>query len=374
VVEEGESEEVVRLRRALWLTSIALSGLLIVVLGLLWNGKNNDEFNVDELTTVEKVANFLGEDDERAELPTGVFIQSLRFVSSSDVHITGYIWQRWSAELTGKFKQGAILPELVDSSVELREDYRVRDGDVEVIGWYFEGLFRQPFEYDDYPFDHKQVWIRIWPKDFAENLVLTPDFGAYPGGTGLDDTFGIDASIVLGEWRTDDTYFDYQVTDYNTNFGIPNYVGQEAFPELRFNVLVRRQFQNAFLVNLVPLLVVAALAFGAVLTVTRQEELSARFGYNVSGVIATISALFFVVLLAHIQLRQEFPGAGVVYLEYFYFLMYLVLMAVGINAFLVSTRGANSGWLSELGDNMVMKLAYWPGILATVVVVTAVSF
>ena len=212
----------------------------------------------------------------------------------------------------------------------------------------------------------------IWPQNFAANLVLTPDFDAYPA-TGLGDTFGIEESIVLGEWNIDDTYFDYQLANYNTNFGITDYVGQTGFPELRFNVQVRRQFHDAFLVNIVPLAVAAALAFGTVLTVTRLEDMWDRLGYNVTAVIATISALFFVVVLAHIQLRQEFPGAGVVYFEYFYFLMYLVLLAVAINAFVVSTRPAREGALGELGDNLVMKLAFWPVILAAAVVVTALA-
>jgi ABC-type Fe3+-siderophore transport system permease subunit len=122
-------------------------------------------------------------------------------------------------------------------------------------------------------------------------------------------------------------------------------------------VLLRRKPENTVVVNLAPLLVVASLALGAVLTVTRRNELADRFGYNVSGVIGMVSALFFVVLLSHIQPRQDFAGAGVTYLEYFYFMMYLVLMAVATNAFLISTRPHRHAATRELGDNMVFKLA-----------------
>lgn len=379
---EGSNEVVERGQRSLWITSNAISLVLVLLLLLLWSSKNSEDIVDDQLTGDAAVAEFLTRVDDqpgsasvgdtRSLLPTGVFVQSLRFLSASDVHITGYIWQRWSPELRATFdSQGIILPELVDSSVEIREDYRVMEADgAEVVGWYFEGAFRQPFDYRRYPFDPKKVWVRIWPQHFDDNLVLTPDFGAYPGGTDVDDQFGLEQSIVLGDWTTNDTYFDYAVGDYSTNFGISEYVGQSDFPELRFNVLLKRKLENAVIVNLAPLVVVAVLAFAAVLTVTRRNTMADKLGYNVSGLIGTVSALFFVILLSHIQLRQEFAGGGVTYLEYFYFLMYVVLIAVACNAFLTSTRPSRDGRYIHTGDNLTFKLAYWPALLGASVLIT----
>ena len=124
-VEDSAERSTVVVRR-LWAGSILLSLCFAAVLALLWIAENNAEFNTEQLTTDARVAEFLGEDLGRAELPTGVFVQSLSFENSSDVHLTGYIWQRWSPDLQGRFEQGLILPELIDSRVELREDYRVK--------------------------------------------------------------------------------------------------------------------------------------------------------------------------------------------------------------------------------------------------------
>ncbi|WP_020589078.1 hypothetical protein [Desulfobacter curvatus] len=272
-------------------------------------------------------------------IKTGIFIQSLKFFNSTEVNLSGYIWQRYRVGLHDAIKPGPsevgfILPDQVNSGsdIEPREAYRIRSGNEEVIGWYFEANLRQPFDYSKYPFDHKTVWIRMWPKDFSQNIVLVPDFDAYEA-TGLSDVFGIEENIVLGTWERKDTYFDYRLSSYDTNFGITDYIGQKGFPELHYNFVVKRKFENAFIVYLLPLFLVAAL-----LTVSENDELSNRFGFNTSGFIGASSALFFVVLLAHIQLREQFACASIVYIEYFYILMYALLAAATANTYLFSIR------------------------------------
>lgn len=162
------------------------------------------------------------------------------------------------------------------------------------------------------------------------------------------------------------------MSDYTTNFGIPQFVGQDGFPELTFSLLVSRQFENAFFINVVPLLVVLLLTFGALLTVTRYDNVSNRLGYNVSAIIATVSALFFVALLSHIQLRQELPGVEVTYMEYFYMITYVALLVIAINAFYVSSRPAYAESDGLPDDNLLVKLLYWPLILFGSIVVTIV--
>lgn len=363
--------------RLLWTGSVVLTLGLVVVLGAQWAATNRADVPTGQLTTDDEVEGYLAAGNwvdrnlpDAATLPTGVFIQSLKFESATDVHMTGFVWGSYDPD--AGVEEGFTFPEQVDSSSTHTEEWRVAQNGVESVGWHFEGTFRQPFAYDTYPFDHKTVWLRIWPHSFDANLVLTPDLDAYTA-TGAEDTFGIEESIVLGDWVREDTYFDYAQTSYTTNFGIDGYVGQTDFPELRFNIELRRNFENAFIVNLVPLLVVAALAFGAVLTVTPNQKRAGLYGFSISGVIGTVSALFFVVLLSHIQLREQFAGAGIVYLEYFYFLTYITLLVVAINTYTVSHSQPGSGLLATYGDNMVVRLLYWPALLSGAVVITAIA-
>jgi hypothetical protein len=218
----------------------------------------------------------------------------------------------------------------------------------------------------------------LWPRDFVANTVLTPDLGAYPcpgaSCTQPGDTFGVEETIVLGDWDREDTYFDYFLSSYNTNFGIDGYVGQTGFPELRYNMLIKRRVGNAFIVNLVPLFVVAMLAFASLMTATTDRERGSTFGFSTAGSIGTLSALFFVVLLAHIQLRQQFAGSGVVYLEWFYFVMYVVLLGVAVTTYLVAAPSSAGLRLVAYRDNLIPKVTYWPALIGAMVAITIVGF
>jgi hypothetical protein len=332
------------------------------------------------------------------KIKTGVFIQSLKFFNSTEVNLTGYIWQRYQdgihdAIKPGSSEAGFILPEQVNSGSDIeprevfrvcngteevnsgtdtepREAHRECNGKEEVIGWYFEATLRQPFDYAKYPFDHKTVWVRIWPKLFYKNIILVPDFAAYQHQNKKADVFGIEENIVLGTWVLENTYFDYKPSRYDTDFGIADYVGQQDYPELHYNIVVKRKFENAFIVYLLPLFLVAALLFAALLTVSEKEELSSRLGFNTAGFIGASSALFFVVMLAHIQLREQFAGTSIVYIEYFYILMYALLVAATANTYLFSIRSAILHNIILYNDNIIPKVAYWPLVLGCLIVIT----
>jgi hypothetical protein len=142
------------------------------------------------------------------------------------------------------------------------------------------------------------------------------------------------------------------------------------YPELRYNFLIRRNFQDAFVVHLLPLIMVLMLLYAALLTITDDPELSERFGFNASSVIGSCSALFFVVLLAHMQLREQFAGWSVVYIEYFYFLLYVLLVLGAAYSYMFAAH--KSEILSRLYSrgNLVMKIAYWPFVLACMILIT----
>ncbi|WP_220495624.1 hypothetical protein [Oceanospirillum sediminis] len=370
----------------LWRISAIVSILLAIILVNMWSQMNQYYIEPSQLTDEESANTYLQEHWESQvdatkngpmiKIKTGLFIQSLKFFNSTEVNLSGYIWQTYKDGVHDNIKPGPsdvgfILPEQVNSGSDIqpREAYRIRNGDEEVIGWYFEATLRQPFDYSKYPFDHKTVWVRIWPESFSQNVVLVPDFNAYKS-TGPSDTFGIAESIVLGTWERQNTFFDYKLSSYDTNFGIANYTGQTDFPELYYNFVVKRKFENAFIIYLLPLFLVSALLFAALLTVSSNDELSNRFGFNTSGFIGASSALFFVVMLAHIQLREQFGGEGIVYIEYFYIIMYGLLVTATANTYLFSIRSNIWGNIISYNDNIIPKVAYWPFVLSTLIAVT----
>lgn len=380
-----------------WVLSSVVSAVMIIVLISLWNQMNQmDQYKVDSRQLVNELAVekalqpwVSSQSVPTLKVKTGIFIQSLQFFNSTEVNLTGYIWQHYedgihdaikpAVSKDGVSEAGFILPDQVNSGGDIapQEVYRVRNGNEEVIGWYFEATLRQPFDYSQYPFDHKTVWVRLWAKDFSRNIVLVPDFEAYNdhnklngNDTDEDDIFGIEKNIVLGTWDRQDTFFNYQTTDYSTNFGIPDYIGQTGFPELHYNFVVKRKFENAFIVFLLPLFLVATLLFAALLTVSEKEDLSSRLGFNTSGFIGAASALFFVVMLAHIQLREQFAGTGIVYIEYFYILMYALLVTATANTYLFSIGASRYCNVILYNDNIIPKVAYWPVVFGSMILIT----
>jgi hypothetical protein len=369
-----------------WVTSAVVAIVLTVVQVCLWMKMNQFVIEPTQLVNEQSTEVFLqqhwedevvakaGHIEPTLRVKTGIFIQSLHFRDSTEVALTGYIWQRYQDGVHDSIKPkpgevGFVLPQEVDSQFEPQEAYRVRSANEEVIGWYFEAALRQPFDYSTYPFDHTKVAIRLWHKLFSRNVVLVPDFSAY-AATGFSDVFGIEKNIVLASWKRENTYFGYALSNYGTNFGIPHYVGQQRFPELSYNFVVKRKLQNAFIVYLLPLLLVAILLFAALLTNSGKSEIVDRLGSSVAGFIGTASALFFVVMLAHIQLREQFAGSGIVYIEYFYILMYILLVVATINTYLFAIRPKRGCGFILYQDNIVIKAGYWPVVLGSLVLIT----
>lgn len=361
----------------IWTISLVISAILAAILFLLWIEMNEFERDPTQLHDRSAVqAHFQAEAIRPAyEIETGIYVQSLEFQGATDVRIGGYIWQFYEDGVDDAIKPppgtpGFIMPERVDAGDgSIEEAYRVPREGGEVIGWTFEQTLRQSFDYTAYPFDHKTVWVRLWPNSYGQQVALVPDFNAYPA-TGPSDIFGIDQRLVIGTWERENTYFDYKPSDLHTSLGLPRSSMQAGFPELHYNIVIKRKFENAFIVQMVPLFVVSTLLFGALMTVTRKEELSVRHDFSTSNVIATASMLFFVVMLAHVQLREDIAGSEVIYMEYFYFLMYFLLLSVSISTYLFVSDVMPSAWVVHYRDNLIPKAAFWPVVLAAMIVIT----
>lgn len=390
-----------------WRLSLISSLILTIILICLWSEMHKykiPEFQLENETMVNEYleknwlktpdAMWVNQQTPIVKIKTGILVQSLEFFNSSDVEVTGYIWQHYEDGIHDKVKPkkgeaGFILPEQVNSGgdIQPREAYRIREGNKEIIGWYFEATLRQSFKYTNYPFDHKTVWIRIWDKNFSDSVILVPDLDAYKS-TGKKDIFGIDKNIVLKELKRENTYFDYQHYSYDTNFGSNNCPLTDpnikishienhrptlhSFPELHYNIVVKRQFGTAFIAYILPLFVVACLLFVTVLTVGNSAEKNNAFGFNLSGFIGIISALFFVVMLTHIQIRQQFTGSDIIYIEYFYILGYVYLALSTANAYLFASDTSWSRKFIMYEDNLMPKVLYWPVLIGSLVLMTLI--
>lgn len=119
-----------------------------------------------------------------------------------------------------------------------------------------------------------------------------------------------------------------------------------------------------------PLFAVAVLLFILVMMVTGDKNKTSRFGFSTSMTIVSSSSLFIVVMLSHIQLRSEFSSVGV---EYFYLLIYLMIILVAINNFIFSINRSSIYGIFSYEDNLIPKVIFWPLIFGLMIAITLIN-
>ena len=377
-----DSEDISRLRRRLRIVSALISLAFLIVLCSIWFSvytappTPNPADTV--VTTPDEATRYLealipapkpGE-EPLVFIPTGMYIESLKFTGPYNVLVSGYIWQRYANDLPLKgLDKGFVLPEA--EYVRSSEVYRAQQGNEELIGWAFQATLREQFDYDRYPLDRNQIWLQLWHKDFERNVYLAPDLGAY---TSLDpDTLpGLDSDIVLENWDIQQSFFSYRANRYNANFGIQGYVADIEQPELYYNISIKRDLVSALISRLIVPVVILIQLFVIVMVIGRDNKRLEQFGVRPGAVIFTCAAFFFAVLVAQNSLRTELEAQGFVYLESLYLLTYVVILAVAVNSVLLAAQPDLK--LFREYDNLWAEISYWPSILLAMIVITFLTF
>jgi len=363
-----------------WILVTVVSALMLVGLVLQWRGYECCHVaDLNPLRDGRVVHETLikSGSDKLFKLTTGLYVQSLSFETANDVQVTGRIWQRVpeGVDLPEGSEMGVLFPDAISAHdgnlTPIYQDFQLPSG-ARLFMWNFQVVLRQAFNYDDYPLDGKRVWIRLWTNDVENQLQLVPDLTSYYS-TKPGTRMGISETLVSGEWSVQDSFYGLKSVTYNTDFGRDSIVvtANPLRPELRFYVVLKRNFTDAFLVNLVPLFVTLGLLFGLTMTVSRDPDESDRLGFSTMSVFGSCAGLFFISLVGHIQIRQQFAGSQIVYLEYFYIISYVVLLFVSVFSFMITySENPRKSWLLRNNGHNV-KLFYWPAILASVLALSA---
>ena len=372
-----------RASRIMSVVSLALSVLALLIIAFKWSAVTRiHPSNMTVLTTQADVErshqsrSAIEFQHTRAPyfVKTGFYIHSLAFVNSSDVNITGYLWQKFPLDFPAD-RIGPIFPDAVNNSSNgLEKAYEQKGEEIgvahDMIGWRFDVTIRQTFDYSKYPLDYPTVWLRLWSQEFSpreRGIVLEPDFEAY--GDHTRSVFGLDNQIVRGQWKIDETFFSYNEMTYDTDFGFSSNNTNSTWREFYFNLGLTRKFIDAFVINLVTLMLVALLVYAQVMTVSRQADLAERFGFNAATVLAGCSSLLFIIVLSHVQIRKQFADSGLVYIEYWYLALYFMIFLSALNTYFFTSGRLRKDSLLLWNDNLIAKLLFWPlllGILALI--------
>jgi len=202
---------------------------------------------------------------------------------------------------------------------------------------------------------------------------LVPDLASYPN---LDPAAlpGLSREFVGGGWIAEHTFFSYGMNTANATFGFPEGATPRGFPELVFNVGLKRSFVEPFINDVLLAIVVAILLFAIVVLNAQDMDRRTRFGITTFGVLATSGTLLFTVLTKHNQIRSEVTPGQIVYIEILPMLLYITILLVAANAILLLAAPANRFKFISYEDNLLPNVVYWPALLGTLLVVTLLVF
>ena len=372
--------------QSLWILSVSTAVLLAMAIGYIWyfslTGESYDSAEIVEVNERAGLQSFLNEYTQTAQqsnqtlpiyIPTGIFLQTLKFEAAHDVFVSGYIWQKYPPGTDAQVAQGFIMPDAITATDLGRwiEVYRHQEGEEQVIGWYFEVILRQRFDYTRYPFDSKEIWLRLLPQEIIQRTILVPDLASY---TRLlpRELPGIDHNLLLPGWKIRRSFFDYQFNTYDTNLGLPTLRTQKKVPELSFTVVATRSFITVFIANFMPILVITFMMFGILLIISNQVPAEEARKFSALEIISVGGGLIFIVLLDQLNLRSKIVTDSLIYIEYIYFVFYFAIILITLNALLIAL--GSQFWLIQYRDNLIPKLLYWPVLLGSVLVLTLWTF
>lgn len=308
------------------------------------------------------------------KVPTGVFIEHVEFTDANTISLSGYIWQHYDSSFMHKaYEYGVSFPETAPTagSTTLTPSYTLKKEGGIVRGWYFRTSVRNRLRYQLYPFDRQEIRLKILPENAMEHVILVPELSAYSVNN-PSMLPGLSEDISIPGWSFLGSFFNYGFELYNTNFGVRGNLGHHKFPELSFNIIVRRDFLGPFISNIVPLLVISLLLFTVVTTATSDRMRIEKVGFTGFGVLELTAAFLFVAILAQIDLRNKLAVDHILYMDYFYFMIYFVILAYSINSVLF-TREKTLPFI-HYKNNFYPRLLYWPLFTGGLLLVTFVLF
>jgi hypothetical protein len=369
----------------LWIIAAEITFLFIVEIGFIWHLHQqrpmfdyaSDEIVISDINSINTFVNQTnGEtevlhEDVPIYIPTGMFIRNIEFKDGRLIGLNGTLWQKLDTVLHKDIEPGVTFPDLSTDAeaYTMEESYdRIEDGH-RIIGWNFRLNILNKVDYKLYPFDRKDLKINLRHHTVGKNIFLIPDADAYESLIPSTNP-GVNKGIPLVGWDFLGSYFSYEYKSLNTNFGLQHFQRQRNLPEMSFNVVLSRKIIGALIAHILPLLIIQLMLFGVIIIFSKTDtEIS---GYNTFGVINSCAAFFFVIVISHIDLRNKLEIEMVTYLEYVYFIVYIYVLMVTVNALLFSST--KHYLFVDYNNNYLPKVLFWPMFMFASILVTIVLF
>jgi len=299
--------------------------------------------------------------------PVGIHIEGIEFKDSYNLNMSGRVWIKYKGDLPAEEKLGFYFPQTAPfaESSYLEESYRKILGNQTLIVYEFRHTIRLNFDYSDYPFDKRHIALELQPKHNTYEELFVPDLEAYlyrspSQKNGISEDIRIPGSKIL------ESYFSYKNKTPNTRFG--ESLSDNAYKpaSLYFNINIQRNLVTASVTYLIPIFISLTMIFILLYSAEKSSDTLAG-----GGIIQGLAAFFFVLVFSHIDLRKDLLTGELVYMEYYYFIAYLMIIFCAINL-IIYTRMNNPFF--NYKNNIIVKTVFWPTFFTILLVTTLFKF
>ena len=371
-------------RREIWELSIVSTLLLlanICFVGYLEHTTSRAH-GVDESPPVidlTSLGQFVGQQHARSDklkieratpIPTGIYLERMEFQDSYNLNIGGSIWQKYPLDIAQDVEIGFDLPQMSPFSEASyieeihREEVAAKEGQAGYLRvvWNIRATLLLNFDYKNYPLDKRHLNIEMVPLNSQDHLLFVPDLQGY-SYTNPSQKSGLNEKIEISGNEIIESYFNFSTKSYNTDFGSGVFGLYEDVPVLHYNIFLRRILVNAFVISLIPIFVTLAMVYIMLSVCGKTDERQ--------GIIESMAAFFFVLIFSHIDLRKDIVTADLIYMEYFYFITYIILILSTLNL-MVYTKSTSPAF--DYNENQIYKAVYFPLFLLMVLMITLLRF
>ncbi|MGL1885303.1 MAG: cache domain-containing protein [Reichenbachiella sp.] len=371
-------------QKQFWLVSVVLSMVIIVNIVLMWYLNLNFNYTTENKKEVRiesraQLQTFVKKENHKLAtlglqrfiaVPTGIFVESLQFVDSYTISIRGELWQKWPSHLAKFYEPGFRFPQEAEAGlVRINKISEKVERKHVVHTWSFKLNLKMPLDYSKYPFDVRDLNIEIMYPDVESGVLLVPDVDGYSGLTPYSMP-GINQDIYFKDSKLLASRFSFDILNFHSRFGHKKFSGINSFPIMKYTIHLKRRLLNVMVTNIIPILVVASMIFLIFYSITKNQE--DKSGVSMMGVVQSCAGFFFVLLVAHIELRRRLTTPELTYIETFYLTMYVIMALLAINV-VIFTKSEKYKLLSYK-DNLLIKVSYWPFLLFSWMIITLIVF
>lgn len=359
--------------RAAWFTSSLYAILVAANIGAIWafdivsdipdtNREYviNTHYSLQRFLFLQKKENPHVYEKEPILIPTGMYITSFEPGHDGTLTLTGQVWQKYDRSKYPTLKPNILFLNAVDEITE--KNSSTFKGSLETVNWWFKATFHTTFNYLKYPFDEQEIIITLAHKEYESNIILTPDFEAFLSNDSPRSE--IDPEVHSNQWTIKQSYSFYTLSNFQTDFGIEDYPGQKGFPNLNYGIRIRRQFVYPLTASALPVIIILFVVFSILLL----TGLGTHHANLATEIVKLTSGILFTTAVAHQTFQRTLQSPAITYFEYFYFLLYAVILFVAINGMLYAYE--RGGRFINTENNLIPRLLYWPITLSLCLVLT----